>query len=239
MTRPSPQMAAWSTASQLGSGCRLRVGGDQIEARLDGVVLSEGFDETQDGERAELLVLVDGESVGDIEWPAVDDAFEVAFTAEVCEQLAHLLGASGVHHITPVDLGEPTDGLVFDREDAVAAATQFFGEGCADAGVVDEDEPGRINGRVLVLIAGVCIRLIGRDAPLNFEQSLVDTIGRHPRRGAQRLHREAVEDGERSRWIGDRDVALDLSLVAERTRTEPSCVFGCTVDRAVAYPGGR
>ena len=47
--------------TQWGSGCRLRVGGDQIEAGLDGVVLGEGFDETQDGERAQLLVLVDGE----------------------------------------------------------------------------------------------------------------------------------------------------------------------------------
>ena len=32
---------------QLGSGCRLRVGGDQIEAGLHGVVLGEGFDETK------------------------------------------------------------------------------------------------------------------------------------------------------------------------------------------------
>ena len=37
---------------QLGSGCRLRVGGDQIEAGLHGVVLSKGFDETKDGECA-------------------------------------------------------------------------------------------------------------------------------------------------------------------------------------------
>ncbi len=69
--------------TQLGSGCRLRVGGDQIEAGLDGVVLGEGFDETKDGECAELMVLVDGAVVGDVEWPAVDDACEVAFTAEV------------------------------------------------------------------------------------------------------------------------------------------------------------
>ena len=104
-------MAAWSTARSWRSGSRLRVGGDQVKAGLDGVVLGEGFDETKDGEHAELMVLVDGDGqVGDVEWPAVDDAFEVAVTAEVCEQLAHLLGASGVHHVTAVDLGEPTDG---------------------------------------------------------------------------------------------------------------------------------
>ena len=92
-----------------------------------------------DGERAELVVLVDGEGVGDVEWPAVDDAREVVFAAEVCEQLAHLLGASGVHHVAPVDLGELTDGSMDDRADAVAAAAQFFGDGCADAGVVGQD----------------------------------------------------------------------------------------------------
>ena len=50
--------------AQCGSGSRLRVGGDQIQAGLDGVVLGEGFDETQDGEDAELMILVDGASVG-------------------------------------------------------------------------------------------------------------------------------------------------------------------------------
>ena len=88
----------------------------------------------------------------DVEWPAVDDAVEVAFTVEVGEQLAHLLGASGVHHVTPVELGELTDGSVFDRADTVAAATQFFGEVCADAGVVGEDEPGRVPGCVLASV---------------------------------------------------------------------------------------
>ena len=38
--------------TQLGSGCRLRVGGDEEEAGFDGVVLGEAFDETKDGERA-------------------------------------------------------------------------------------------------------------------------------------------------------------------------------------------
>ena len=50
--------------TQRGSGCRLRVGGDQIEAGLDGVVLGEGFDETKRGERAQLMDLVDGKAAG-------------------------------------------------------------------------------------------------------------------------------------------------------------------------------
>ena len=98
-------------------------------------------------------------------------------TAEVCEQLVHLLGA-----------------LVFDRADAVAASVQFFGDGCPDAGVVREDKPGRADRGALVLVAHL---VVGSD-PLNFEQALVDTLGRHSRRGAQRLHREAVEDSQRS-----------------------------------------
>ena len=155
----------------------------------------------------------------------------------MCEQLAHLLGASGVHHVTAVDLGEPTDGLVFDREDAVAAATQFFGEGCADAGVVGEDEPGRIHRpRSRVRRAPSSHRT---RAPLNLEQSLVDALGRHARRGAQRLHREAVEDGERLPGaVGDRDVALDL-LAGRRHDADvnPHVLFGCAVDGAVADPG--
>ena len=38
--------------AQSRSGSRLRVGGDQIKAGFDGVVLGEGFDETKDGEHA-------------------------------------------------------------------------------------------------------------------------------------------------------------------------------------------
>ena len=99
--------------TQLGSGCRLRVGGDQIKAGLDGVVLSEGFDETKDGERAQLMVLVDGGRLSEISsGQQLTMPSRSPSLAEGCEQLAHLLGASGVHHVTPVDLGEPTDGLV-------------------------------------------------------------------------------------------------------------------------------
>ena len=120
-------------------------------------MLGEGFDETKSGERAQLMVLVDGEAVSDVEWPAVDDAREVAVIAEACEQLTHLLGASGVHHVSPADLGELIDGLVFDRADAVAASVQFFGEGCTHTGGVGEDEPGRTDCGVLVLSRDVVV----------------------------------------------------------------------------------
>ena len=40
--------------SSRGSGCWLRIGGDQVQARLDGVLLGEGFDETQGREDAQL-----------------------------------------------------------------------------------------------------------------------------------------------------------------------------------------
>ena len=75
-------------SAQWASGCRLRVGGNEVEARLDGVVFSEGFDETKDGEGAQLMIRVGdiltrtgilGVGCNDVQWPAVDDAGEVGF----------------------------------------------------------------------------------------------------------------------------------------------------------------
>ena len=88
MTLPSPQIAAWSTAGGWvpGACCALAV--TRIEPRFAGVVLSEGLDEPQDGERAQPIVLVDGrENVGDVEWPAVDDAREAAFSTDMFDQV--------------------------------------------------------------------------------------------------------------------------------------------------------
>ena len=73
-----------------------------------------------------------------------------------------------------------------------------------------------------------------RSSPLSM------SIGRHARGGAQRLHDEAVDDGERiPATVADRDVAFDLlRLVADTTRTRTvMCCFGRTVDRAVPDPG--
>ena len=68
--------------TQFGSGHRLSVGGDQVQAGLDGVVLCQGLDEPHDGEDTQVVVGVGG-VCGDVEWPAVDDARELAFPLEV------------------------------------------------------------------------------------------------------------------------------------------------------------
>ena len=78
-------------------------------------------------------------------------------------------------------------------------------------------KPGRIDCGVLVLGRA---HSLSAGAPLNFEQALVDTLGRHSRRGAQRLHREAVEASQRPPGASVIVMSLSTSsLVADTTRT--------------------
>jgi hypothetical protein len=72
----------------------LRVGGNQEQAGLDGVVVCEGFDEMKDREDTYLAVRFGGVCIlpigvgADVQWPTVDDAGKVAFFFEVrCQQL--------------------------------------------------------------------------------------------------------------------------------------------------------
>jgi hypothetical protein len=64
------------------SESRLRVGGNQVKAGLDGVVVCEGFDEMKDRENTYLVIYFGGVGA-DVQRPAVDDASEVAFFFEV------------------------------------------------------------------------------------------------------------------------------------------------------------
>ena len=130
MTRPSPQMAAWSTATQFGSGCGLRVGGDQVEAGRDGVVLGERLDETQDGEDAQLMV-----RVGVTGCSAMSSGQQLTMPARSpsrrgASNSRASVRAAWVHRVPAVGLGQRVDGPVCDRADAVAAAAQFVGDGC-------------------------------------------------------------------------------------------------------------
>ena len=67
--------------------------------------------------------------VGDVHWPAVDDAGEAAFSFEMrVEQFVQLLGLPRIHRVPAVDFCERVDGMMHDRVDAVAAAAQLLRE---------------------------------------------------------------------------------------------------------------
>jgi hypothetical protein len=91
-----------------GTGGRLRVGGDNMEAGRHAGMRSERFHETECAENAQLIALIGGSAVVDIERPAVDDAVQVVRVVEFCDQLAHLPGLSGA---------------MFGRVNAVSAPT--------------------------------------------------------------------------------------------------------------------
>ena len=130
MTRPSPQTAAWSTDDG-GSGCRLRVGGDEVQPGSDGVALGERLDQTQHREYAQL----DGSSsaraaIGDVERPAVDDASRRRAAASSSRSTAR--GAAGSSRIPVASVSRRRLACVTVRRGD--RAPQLVGEGGADAG---------------------------------------------------------------------------------------------------------
>ncbi len=95
-----------------GSKRRLRVGGDEEKAGLNGVMVCDGLDEVQDHQNAYVGVYFGGICTrtlavrigADVQRPAVDDACDVAFLFEVrFEQLAQLLGLPRVQRVPTVD----------------------------------------------------------------------------------------------------------------------------------------
>lgn len=109
-TETPPQRRLLDPPAQLGSWCGLRIPGDQIEPRLPGGVLrGNGFDQSQRGEDAEPVLVVDGDCLADVQRPAVHDPVDAVVMGEQ-------RGEVGVV------------GVVADRDYPVAAAAQPVGE---------------------------------------------------------------------------------------------------------------
>ena len=113
-------------------------------------MLGERFDEMQDRENTEMVVISPDLSAAprfgaDVERPAVDDAGKVAFVFEMSfDQLMELLGLLRVQRVSTVDFGQLRDRTVQDHPDAVAAAAQLIGQRCPEAVGVEKNQPGQV-----------------------------------------------------------------------------------------------
>ena len=158
--------------AQWGSGDGLRVGGDEVEAGLDGVLLGERFDEPKNGEGAELMVLsssVRPSSGGHVEWPTVHDAREVAFTAEVAASSSPIWSGHRVHQ-PRVGVRRPAGVRPRGRDGRGSQFSAMVAPTPAASARTSQDLSTR---DALALTIGV----VFLSTPLDLEEALVDSIG--------------------------------------------------------------
>ena len=144
-------MAAWSTAFSCGSRRRLRVGGDEVQARLDGVVLGKGLDEPEDGEDAESWFSSSERSSAMSSGQQSTMPARSPSSPRWVEQLAQLLGRRGFTAYPPsISVSASTDRV--RTVDPVAAATQLVGDAAptpeASANTSQDDPPRRVRLQV-------------------------------------------------------------------------------------------